>query len=41
MDVKPEYKEKKETEDRLNKMDGTIAEIKGMMEKLMESLGGK
>lgn len=41
MEVKPEYKEKKETEDRLNKMDGTIAEIKGMMEKLMESLGGK
>ena len=41
MDVKPEYKEKKETEDRLNKMEGSITEIKSMMEKLMDSLGGK
>lgn len=41
MEVKPEYKEKKETEDRLNKMEGSITEIKSMMEKLMDSLGGK
>ena len=41
MDVKPEYKEKKETENRLNKMEGSISEIRTMMEKLMESLGGK
>ena len=41
MEVKPEYKEKKETENRLSKMEGSIAEIKSMMEKFMESLGGR
>lgn len=41
MDVKPEYKEKKETENRLNKMESSITRMEGMMEKLIESLGGK
>lgn len=41
MEVKPEYKEKKETEGRLNRMECSLSEMREMLTKLMDSLGGK
>lgn len=38
-ELNPAYRDKKETEDRLNKLESSIGDIKSMMSKLMESLG--
>lgn len=40
-ELNPVYRDKKETENRLTKLEGSIDDIKSMMSKLMESLGGK
>lgn len=40
-ELNPVYRDKKETENRLTKLESSIDDIKSMMSKLMESLGGK
>lgn len=40
-ELNPAFKDQKQTGERLDKMESSIAEMKGMMEKLMKSLGDK
>lgn len=40
-ELNPEYKAKRETEDRLNKLEGSLDDLKAMMSKLVNALGDK
>ena len=40
-EISPTYKGKQETDERLGKLESTMGELKGMVEKLVKSLGDK